>query len=79
VRSQPIEVTLATLLAAKAAGVGAIVFASDNFKKYPKAADLLEAMIEGGSGRPRRDRRAVNAVRLERRRVATGVDAPSPP
>jgi len=79
VRSQPIEVTLATLLATKAAAVRAIVFASDNFNKYPKAADLLEAMIEGGSGRPRRDRRAVNAVRLERRRVATGVDAPSPP
>ncbi len=45
-RSQPIEVTLATLLAAKAAGVGAIMFTSDNFNKYPKAADPLEAMIE---------------------------------
>ena len=32
--------------AAKAAGVRANVFASDNFTKYPKAADLLEAMIE---------------------------------
>jgi hypothetical protein len=38
VRSQPIEVTLATLLAAKAAGVGAIMFTSDNFNKYPQGA-----------------------------------------
>jgi hypothetical protein len=45
-RSQPIEITLATLLAAKAAGVGALIFTWDNFNKYPKAADLLEAMIE---------------------------------
>jgi hypothetical protein len=47
-RSQPIEITLATLLAAKAAGVGALIFTWDNFSKYPKAADLLEAMIEEG-------------------------------
>jgi hypothetical protein len=78
-RSQPIEVTLATLLVAKAAGVGAIIFTSDNFNQYPKAADLLETMIEEWIWQARRDRRAVNAVRLERRRVATGVAAPSPP
>ena len=35
-RSQPIEVKLAALLAAKAAGVGAIMFTRDNFSKYPK-------------------------------------------
>ena len=44
-RSQPIEVKLAALLAAKAAGVGAILFTRDSFSKYPKR-DHLEAVIE---------------------------------
>ncbi|MEO8504285.1 MAG: radical SAM protein [Acidobacteriota bacterium] len=46
VRSQPIETTLATLRAAKAAGVRYIMFTSDNFNKIPDAAGLLNAMIE---------------------------------
>jgi Radical SAM superfamily len=46
VRSQPIETTLASLRAARAAGVRRIMFTSDNFNKYPEAAKLLEAMIE---------------------------------
>ncbi len=46
VRSQPIETTLASLRAAKAAGVKLIMFTSDNFNKYPDVKALLEAMIE---------------------------------
>lgn len=45
-RSQPIEVTLATLLAAKAAGVGAIMFTADNFNKYLKRRTSSRPMIE---------------------------------
>jgi hypothetical protein len=45
IRSQSIEVTLASLRAAKAAGVRWIMFTSDNFNKYPDARELLEAMI----------------------------------
>ena len=45
VRSQPVETTLATLSAAKKAGVKYIMFTSDNFNKYAEARTLLEAMI----------------------------------
>ena len=38
IRSQDIEVSLASLRAAKAAGVKLIMFTSDNFNKYPDAA-----------------------------------------
>jgi radical SAM superfamily enzyme YgiQ (UPF0313 family) len=37
---------LASLRAAKNAGVNTIMFTSDNFNKYPQAAELLEAMID---------------------------------
>lgn len=46
IRSQEIEVTLASLRAAKAAGVKAIMFTSDNFNKYSEAPALLQAMID---------------------------------
>jgi hypothetical protein len=45
VRSQDIEITLAGLRAAKAAGVKMVMFTSDNFNKYADAPALLEAMI----------------------------------
>ena len=45
IRSQDLETTLASLRAAKAAGVKAIMFTSDNFNKYAEAPTLLEAMI----------------------------------
>ena len=45
IRSEPVTTTLATLRAAKAAGVLLVMFTSDNFNKYPEAAELLEAMI----------------------------------
>jgi len=45
VRSQPIETTLASLRAAKAAGVQFVMFTSDNFNKYPDVRILAEAMI----------------------------------
>jgi radical SAM superfamily enzyme YgiQ (UPF0313 family) len=45
IRSEPVATTLATLRAAKAAGVLLVMFTSDNFNKYPEAAELLEAMI----------------------------------
>lgn len=46
IRSQSIDTTMASLRAAKAAGVSTIMFTSDNFNKYPDAETLLEAMIE---------------------------------
>jgi len=46
IRSQSIATTMASLRAAKAAGVRTIMFTSDNFNKYPEAQTLLEAMIE---------------------------------
>jgi hypothetical protein len=46
IRSQSIATTMASLRAAKAAGVRLIMFTSDNFNKYPEAEDLLAAMIE---------------------------------
>ena len=44
IRSQAIDTTLASLRAAKEAGVSSIMFTSDNFNKYPEAAELLEAI-----------------------------------
>lgn len=52
IRSQDIEVTMASLRAAKAAGVKAIMFTSDNFNKYPQAPELLERMIAEKIGIP---------------------------
>jgi hypothetical protein len=46
IRSQSVETTLASLRAAKAAGVRTIMFTSDNFNKYPDAEALLGAMID---------------------------------
>ncbi len=46
IRSQSIATTLATLRAAKAAGVRTIMFTSDNFNKYPEAEELLTAMVD---------------------------------
>jgi len=46
IRSQSIATTLASLRAAKAAGVSSIMFTSDNFNKYLEAPELLEAMAE---------------------------------
>jgi len=46
IRSQSIATTLASLRAAKAAGVRWIMFTSDNFNKYPDAEELLSAMLE---------------------------------
>lgn len=46
IRSQSIATTLASLRAAKAAGVRMVMFTSDNFNKYPEARELLEAMAE---------------------------------
>ncbi|HEY6065527.1 MAG TPA: radical SAM protein, partial [Thermoanaerobaculia bacterium] len=45
VRSQPLETTLASLRAAKKAGVRFVMFTSDNFNKYPEVEELLEAMV----------------------------------
>ena len=46
IRSQSVDTTMASLRAAKAAGVTAIMFTSDNFNKYPDAETLLTAMID---------------------------------
>lgn len=46
VRSQPVATTLASLRAAKTAGVRYILFTSDNFNKIPDAEELLRGMIE---------------------------------
>ena len=46
IRSQSIATTLASLRAAKAAGVRTIMFTSDNFNKYPEAEALLTAMVD---------------------------------
>ncbi len=46
IRSQSIDTTMATLRAAKAAGIRLIMFTSDNFNKYAGAIELLEQMIE---------------------------------
>ena len=46
IRSQQIDTTMASLRAAKAAGVKMVMFTSDNFNKYPEAEELLRRMIE---------------------------------
>lgn len=46
IRSQSIATTMASLRAAKSAGVRMIMFTSDNFNKYPEAEALLEAVVE---------------------------------
>ncbi len=46
IRSQPVATTVASLRAAKAAGVRLVLFTSDNFNKYPEAVELLQAMID---------------------------------
>lgn len=48
VRSQPVETTVRSLLAAREAGVRLVMFTSDNFNKYAEARPLLEAMIDAG-------------------------------
>ena len=46
IRSQSLDTTVASLRAAKAAGVRMIMFTSDNFNKYPEATELLETMVK---------------------------------
>ncbi len=46
VRSQPVATTMASLRAAKAAGVRSILFTSDNLNKYAEVRELMEAMID---------------------------------
>ncbi len=46
IRSQSISTTMASLRAAKSVGVSTVMFTSDNFNKYPQAAELLEAMVD---------------------------------
>jgi radical SAM superfamily enzyme YgiQ (UPF0313 family) len=46
IRSQDVEITIQSLLAMKRSGVRLVMFTSDNFNKYPQAAELLERMIE---------------------------------
>lgn len=46
IRSQTIDTTMASLRAAKAAGVRMVMFTSDNFNKYSDAHELLDQMIE---------------------------------
>jgi radical SAM superfamily enzyme YgiQ (UPF0313 family) len=52
VRSQSVETTVRTLLAAREAGVRLVMFTSDNFNKYAEARTLLEAIIEARVGLP---------------------------
>ncbi len=46
IRSQPVEVTMESLRAVKAAGIRMVMFTSDNFNKYPDARELLLQMID---------------------------------
>ncbi len=46
IRSQNISTTIASLRAAKSAGVNTVMFTSDNFNKYPQAEELLQTMID---------------------------------
>jgi radical SAM superfamily enzyme YgiQ (UPF0313 family) len=52
VRTQPVETTLASLRAAKKAGVRLILFTSDNFNKNPQVYELLDAMTEADLNLP---------------------------
>ena len=45
IRSQSVDITIRSLRAARDAGIRKIMFTSDNFNKYPEAAELLKAMI----------------------------------
>ena len=45
VRSQPVETTVRSLIAARAAGVRVVMFTSDNLNKYAEVRTLLKAMI----------------------------------
>ena len=66
VRSQPLETTMRSLLAAREAGVRLVMFTSDNFNKYSEARPLLEAMIEARVGLPFFVQCDVQLVREER-------------
>jgi len=46
VRSEPLETTLSSLRAARAAGVRFVMFTSDNFNKIPGVVELLQAMVD---------------------------------
>jgi hypothetical protein len=46
IRSQPLETTMASLRAAKKAGIRLVMFTSDNFNKYVEARELLQQMID---------------------------------
>ncbi len=46
IRSQPIETTIRSLRAAKAAGVKYVFFTSDNFNKIPRVEELLQAIVD---------------------------------
>jgi hypothetical protein len=46
IRSQSLDTSIASLRAAKAAGVTTIMFTSDNFNKYPDAEALLTAIVD---------------------------------
>ena len=46
IRGQAIETTIASLKAAKEAGVKLVMFTSDNFNKIPNVNELLNTMIE---------------------------------
>ncbi|KAA3624604.1 MAG: radical SAM protein [Proteobacteria bacterium] len=50
VRSTAIGTTMDSLRRARDGGVRYIAFVSDNFNKYPQAAELLEAMIDADLG-----------------------------
>lgn len=52
VRSQPVETTIQSMLAAKAQGVRLFFLTSDNFNKYDKRDELLSRMIEENIGLP---------------------------
>jgi radical SAM superfamily enzyme YgiQ (UPF0313 family) len=52
VRSQSVETTVRTLLAAREGGVRLVMFTSDNFNKYPEARTLLQAIIDTRVGLP---------------------------
>ena len=45
-RSEPVETTIQSLLAAQRAGIKAVSVNSDNFNRHPQAKELLRAMIE---------------------------------
>jgi pyruvate-formate lyase-activating enzyme len=46
VRSQPVETTVRTLIAAREAGVRVVMFTSDNLNKYSEVRSLLKALID---------------------------------